>query len=148
MNRIILALIWTILLVNAHITSAQEISEGTYTGYRGGIIPKYIIMVVNGDCAQFEMFTRWQGVWLPCIGEWNASYEPQLLQRKPDGSWANENVAVGIVHNKNVGLKGIAQKTFAGKVNFSLVKQEVLPDGHREVKAKAMEFVRKTQDIK
>ena len=133
------------LLGNAHKANAQEIADGTYIGHRGGIIPKYIIMVVNGDIVQFEMFTRWQGSWLPCIGEWNGSYEPQLLKINKDGSLTNENMIVEHRQGKKLRLIGIAKKTFSGKVKFDLVKKDELPDRYRIVKTKAMEFIERSK---
>lgn len=140
MNRLLFILSLTLLLGNAHNSRAQEISDGLYIGHRGGIIPKYIIMEVDGDSVTFEMFTRWQGSWLPCIGKWSTDYEPQILERVDERTVANENISVHYQNRKNLRLTGTAKQTFVGKVKFNLVKQDQLPERYKKVKSRAMEF--------
>jgi len=105
-------------------------------------------MEVIGDSVNFEMFTRWQGSWLPCVGEWTDSYAPQVLMRNEDGSLTNDNIHVQFKQGKNLRLSGTAEKTFAGKVKFNLEKQDELPTRYRKVKTRAIEFAERNKSEK
>jgi hypothetical protein len=116
--------------------TAQNIENGTYISFKGGIIPKYAILTVDNDSAKLEVFTRWQGEWLPAIGAWDNSYQPQMLIKNKIGTLSNENV---IIQNKK-GIIGLVKNSFAGKMKFKFKKVETLPEKYIEVRQKGIEF--------
>lgn len=117
----------------------QNIEKGLYISFNGGIIPKYAILIVEEDSANLEVFTRWQGAWLPAIGSWNNSYEPQKLVRNEDGSFSNENVI--IIHKKEI--MGILKNTTAGRIRFKFKNVDQLPMKYEEVRQKGLELTKK-----
>ena len=93
-NHLLAITIVSIISCVSVVVHAQEISNGTYIGHKRGVVPKYIIMEVNDDSIILEMFTRWQGSWLPCIGSWDEAYKPQLLQSNANGTLTNESIFI------------------------------------------------------
>ena len=65
MNHLFLILIISILSCVSSMSHAQEISNGTYIGHKLGLVPKYMMLEVNDDTINFEIFARWQGSWVP-----------------------------------------------------------------------------------
>ena len=58
---------------------SQKIECGNYIAYNGGLVSKYTILNVYEDSAAMEVYTKWQGEWLPAIGKWDNTYKPQIL---------------------------------------------------------------------
>jgi len=129
--------IFSFCLLNSAI--GQSIENGLYISYKGGIIPKYAILTIELDTSKLEVFTKWQGEWLPAIGEWDNSYQPQMLIKNENGTLSNENV---IIQNKK-GIIGLVKNTFAGKMKFNFNKIETLPEKYMEVRQKGIEFTRR-----
>ncbi len=146
MNRFTQFLIVSLLLFGPVQTYTQEITDGLYTGFHGGLIPKYIIMEVKGDTAELEMFTRWQGAWLPCIGEWTVNYQPQQLSLDNDHVFRNEFIEIAGHSSKHNLLEGKAKNTCVGRVKFKLRKTGELPERFKQVRKEAMNFVRKNDE--
>lgn len=136
MLRVVLAIVSFCVLSTL---TAQTIENGIYISFKKGIIPKYAILTVENDSTQIEVFTRWQGEWLPAIGKWDHTYQPQMLRRNEDESLSNENVSI----KKKKGLIGILKKTFVGRIKFKLEPVDTLPEKYLEVRQKALEFTRR-----
>lgn len=136
MLKVVLLIISLLFIGNIH---AQNIENGLYIAYKGGIIPKYAILTVEEDSASLEVFTKWQGAWLPSIGAWDNSYEPQKLIRNTDGSLSNENV---LITRKNK-IKGIVKNTMANRIKFKFKNVEKLPTEYEEVRQKGLDFTRR-----
>lgn len=136
MNKVVLIIISLLFIGNIH---AQNIEKGLYISYNGGIIPKYAILTVEEDSASLEVFTKWQGAWLPAIGSWDNSYEPQKLIRSADGSLSNENV---VITCKNE-IKGIVKNSVANRIRFKFKNVEELPSEFEEVRQKGLDFTRR-----
>jgi hypothetical protein len=117
----------------------QNLDKGIYISHRGGIIPKYAILTVHEDSAQLEVFTKWQGEWLPAIGSWDNTYEPQMLNKNENGSLSNENV---VIHRKKQ-IMGLIKNTFVGRLKFKFNPVEVLPEKYEEVRQKGLEFTKR-----
>ena len=117
----------------------QNIENGLYISFKGGIIPKYAILTIEQDTAKLEVFTRWQGEWLPAIGAWDNTYLPQMLIKNENGTLSNENV---IIQNKK-GIIGLVKNSFVGKIKFKFNKVETLPEKYVEVRQKGLAFTRR-----
>lgn len=129
--------IFSFCLLNTVI--GQNIENGLYISFKGGIIPKYAILTVEQDTTYLEVFTKWQGEWLPAIGAWDNSYQPQILIKNETGTLSNENV---IIHNKKGIIIGLVKNSFAGR-KFKFNKVETLPEKYKEVRQKGIEFTRR-----
>ncbi len=130
-------LIFSFCILN--ISLEQKIENGLYISFKGGIIPKYTILTVEQNTSQLEVFTRWQGAWLPAIGAWDDSYLPQLLMRNESGTLSNENVI--IQYNKDI--KGLVKNSFVGRIKFKFKKVETLPEKYTEIRQKGLEFTQR-----
>jgi hypothetical protein len=121
------------------IAIGQSIENGIYISFKGGLIPKYAILTVEKDSAKLEVFTKWQGEWLPAIGAWDSSYQPQILHRNENGSLSNEDVLIR--YKKQ--LRGLVKNSFDGRIKFKFNKVETLPEKYKEVRQKGIEFTRR-----
>lgn len=121
--------------------SSQNIENGIYISYKGGIIPKYAILKVNDDSIKMEIFTRWQGAWLPAIGSWDATYSPQILKHTAENLIENENIR--IVRKRNDKILGIVKNTYAGRIRFKLEQVEILPKKYQIVRQRSLEFTKR-----
>tara|TARA_B110000459_G_C16202296_1_gene312771 strand:+ start:115 stop:540 length:426 start_codon:yes stop_codon:yes gene_type:complete len=117
---------------------SQNIANGTYISHKGGIIPKYAILTVNNDSATLEIFTKWQGAWLPAIGSWDNSYRPQILRHTGEFRLVNKNTI--IEKRKNNKVIAIVKNIFTGKGKFKFKIVDKVPDKYLEIKQKAIEF--------
>lgn len=133
----VVLVIFSFCLLNTAL--GQNIENGIYISFKGGIIPKYAILTIEQDTAKLEVFTRWQGEWLPAIGEWDNTYLPQMLIKNENGTLSNENV---IIQNKK-GIIGFVKNSFAGRMKFKFKKVETLPKKYMEVRQKGIEFTRR-----
>ncbi|MEQ9169470.1 MAG: hypothetical protein RIE55_00430 [Marinoscillum sp.] len=129
-----------LLLLLPNSGHGQQIQDGTYIGFNGGLIPKYAILTVNQDSIELEIFTKWQGAWLPCIGTWDENYEPQHLERITATKLENSNITVELKLTKTSNLKTIARNTLVGRVRFNLTPVNELPDRYVAVRNKALSF--------
>lgn len=123
------------------LVNAQNIENGIYISFKGGVVPKYAILTVKNDSANVEVYTKWQGEWLPAVGTWNKSYKPQRLFKNENGTLTNENA---IVERKKY-LKGFVKNSFVGKIKLKFEKVEKLPKEYEEVRQKAIEFVNRKE---
>ena len=130
----LISLLFFICLLNTALE--QKIENGLYISFKGGIIPKYAILTVEQDTSKLEIFTRWQGEWLPAIGAWDDSYQPQILIQNESGTLRNENV---IIQKKNL-IKGLVKNSFAGRIKFKFQMVETLPEEFQEIRKKGLEF--------
>jgi len=135
-RKVIMMLTISILLCGS--MKAQEFVNGNYVAFAGGIIPKYAILSVNGDTATFELFTKWQGAWLPAIGSWDSEYDPQYLVKTGPNEFSNDAVNVKINAGKTYKVIGIARNTIAGKVKFKFEKVDRIPDKYLEIRKRAL----------
>lgn len=124
-----------------HTVLGQNIEDGLYISFKGGIIPKYAILTVEKDTTNLEVFTRWQGIWLPAIGAWDNTYQQQLLIKNENGTLSNENV---LIQNKNR-MIGRIKNTFVGRMKFKFYQVETLPEKYLEVRQKGIEFTRRKE---
>ena len=125
------------LIFLSEITFAQKPGNGLYISYKGGLLPKYAILTVMEDSASMEIFTRWQGAWLPAIGAWDTGYKPQILNFIGN-RLENKNIEVEGEKNE---VKGIARNTFLGKVKFKFTAVEKLPASFQKVRNESLKFV-------
>lgn len=134
----------TLLLICVSSALGQEWEEGKYVALKKGIIPKYIMVEIQGDSAICEVFTKWQGSWLPMVGSWE-NYEPERLSRNEIGGYSNGAI---VLFKKKETLKGRILKSFAGKSRFKLRPIPSFPPEFLEIKRRAVEFTlrRETQD--
>lgn len=141
MKRIIGFLFLFYLSLN--LSYGQKLENGIYIAFDGGLIPKYAILTIKDDSASMEIFTKWQGAWLPAIGAWDNTYKPQILKLNEDHSLSNENILVKKKEEKSATKTiGIAKNTFAGKIKFKFKPVEKLPDNYQTVRGKGIEFTK------
>jgi hypothetical protein len=133
----VILIIFSLSLLNT--STRQSIENGLYISYKGGFIPKYAILTIEQDSSKLEVFTKWQGEWLPAIGDWDNSYQPQILIKNENGTLSNENV---IIQNKK-GIMGLVKNSFAGRMKFKFNKVETLPENYKEIRLKGIEFTRR-----
>ena len=119
---------------------SQKIDDGTYISHRIGIVPKYTILVVSKDSTTLEIFTKWQGWWLPAIGNADSSYHAQILNSKDDGSLSNENAQ--IVKTRKDKLKCSVKTRSFGRFNFQLKKVDRLPTRFEKIRNKGINFTK------
>lgn len=136
----LLILFCSLFLLNSAIS--QNIEIGTYISYKRGLLaPKYAILFVHEDSSQFEMFTHWQGAWIPAIGASKDGYQPQTLIMA-NNVLSNENVRV----EKSQNLKGLIKNSFVGKVRLNFKMVDELPDEFIEIKQKSIDFIKQEQN--
>jgi hypothetical protein len=116
----------------------QNIEKGTYISFNGGVIPKYAILTVDEDSSQLEVFTKWQGEWLPAIGSQDNSYRPQKLSRNNNGFLVNDNVLI----KRKKQLTGLVRNSIVGRIKFKFSPVEVLPEKYIEVRQKGIAFIK------
>jgi hypothetical protein len=137
-NKILL-----LFLLLPNIGHGQQIEDGTYIGFNGGLIPKYAILTVNQDSIEFKIFTRWQGAWLPGIGTWDRNYEPQHLKRVSSVKLESSNISIELKPTKTSELQAKARNTFAGRIKFKLSRVDELPSEYGLVREKSLEFTKR-----
>ncbi|KAA9340263.1 hypothetical protein [Adhaeribacter soli] len=141
MKRIISFLF--IFYLSLNLSYGQKLENGIYIAYDGGLTPKYAILIVKGDSATMEIFTKWQGAWLPAIGAWDNSYKPQALKLFDDNSFKNEKIEVRRKDKKSkIQIIAIAFVTFVGKTKFKLKAVEKLPEDFQAVREKGIAFTK------
>ena len=143
MKIIVRSIFLAILLLSFNPANGQKLNNGIYIACNGGLIREYAILTVSDDSASMEIFTFWQGVWLPVIGAWNNTYKPQLLKAGSDNALRNEIILVKRKQKKlTTKIIGIARNTFTGRIKFKFKQVGRLPEEYQTIQEKGVAFAR------